>query len=50
MEEEKALARNRVWWRNFVRALCSVEEWRQIIIIIIIIIIEIQKIFLSNIL
>ena len=44
MEEEKALARNRVWWRIFVRALCSVEEWREIFIFIIIIT-EIQIFF-----
>jgi len=32
--EVKAHARNRVRWRNFVRALCSLEERREIIIII----------------
>jgi len=31
--EVKALARNRVRWQNFVRALCSLEEWWEIIII-----------------
>jgi hypothetical protein len=33
--EVKVLARNRVRWRNFVRALCSGEEWWDTIIIII---------------
>jgi hypothetical protein len=28
--EVKVLAKNRVRWRNFVRALCSLEEWRKL--------------------
>ena len=31
--EVRVLASNRVRWRNFVRALCSLEEWRECIYI-----------------
>jgi uncharacterized membrane protein len=31
--KSKVLAKNRVRWRNFVRALCSLEEWRETIYI-----------------